>query len=77
MIATVAILGVMPAVAGNPETLDAEFLDYLAACEGKDDNWTVVVDGRKQGKAADKAADKAPPKPAPPDAKTASPEARP
>jgi hypothetical protein len=72
-----AFFGVMPAVAGKPEALDAEFLDYLAACEGKDDNWTVVVDGKKQHKAADKAADEAPPKPAPPDAKPATPEARP
>ena len=30
--------------AGAPEPLDTEFLDYLLACESKDDNWTVVAD---------------------------------
>jgi hypothetical protein len=57
-----------PAFAAKPEPLDAEFLDYLAACEGKDDNWTVV-DGDKQRR---KAADKDPPK-APPPAEKADP----
>jgi hypothetical protein len=29
--------------ATTPETLDAEFLDYLAACEDEAGNWTVVA----------------------------------
>jgi hypothetical protein len=37
-------LRVMPASAGTPEPLDAEFLDYLFAYEGKDHNWTVVAE---------------------------------
>jgi hypothetical protein len=37
------------AMAAEPEPLDVEFLDYLANCEGKEDNWTVVA-GRKQEK---------------------------
>ena len=73
MIAAFASLGLTPAIAGKPEALDAEFLDYLAACESKDDNWTVVADGKKQGKEADKT----PPKPVPPDAKPVTPEAKP
>jgi hypothetical protein len=36
-------LRVMPASADTPEPLDAEFLDYLLAYEGKDHNWTVVA----------------------------------
>jgi hypothetical protein len=71
--AAVTTFGLTPAIAGKPEALDAEFLDYLAACEGKDDNWTVVADGKKPNKAADKV----PPKPDAPDAKPATPEARP
>jgi hypothetical protein len=38
------LLRAAPASAGAPEPLDAEFLDYLAAMEGKDHNWTVVVE---------------------------------
>jgi hypothetical protein len=37
--------------AGTPEPLDTEFLDYLLACEGKDDNWTVVADEKLRKKA--------------------------
>jgi hypothetical protein len=37
------VLRVPPASAGAPEPLDAEFLDYLLAYEGKDHNWTVVA----------------------------------
>jgi hypothetical protein len=29
--------------ATTPEALDAEFLDYLAACEDEAGNWTVVA----------------------------------
>jgi hypothetical protein len=43
-----------PAIAAAPEPLDVEFLDYLAACEGKDDNWTVVADEKLRKKAATK-----------------------
>ena len=35
-----------------PEPVDAEFLDYLATVEGKDDNWTVVASDRERKKAA-------------------------
>lgn len=45
-----------------PEPLDAEFLDYLAACESKDDNWTVVVDEKQRRKITAKQ----PPKETPP-----------
>lgn len=30
--------------AKTPEPLDGEFLEYLAACEHQDHNWTVVAD---------------------------------
>jgi hypothetical protein len=40
-----------PTFAGKPEPLDKDFLDYLAACEGKDDNWTVVADDKKRAQA--------------------------
>ena len=46
--------------AGESKALDPEFLDYLLACEGKDDNWTVVAD-RKLRKKADKSAEPAEP----------------
>ena len=47
---------------GAPEPLDAEFLDYLLACERKDDNWTVVADEKLRKKAAKEASrDKPPP----------------
>ena len=37
---------------GVREPLDAEFLDYLLACEGKNDNWTVVADEKLRKKAS-------------------------
>jgi hypothetical protein len=43
---------VMPASAGTPEPLDAEFLEYLLAYEGKDHNWTVVADEKPVKKPA-------------------------
>jgi len=39
------------ASAGAPEPLETEFLDYLLACESKDDNWTVVADDKLRKKA--------------------------
>ena len=33
----------VPVLATTPEALDAEFLDYLAACEDEAGNWTVVA----------------------------------
>jgi hypothetical protein len=54
MIAGLTVLGFTPALAGKAEALDVEFLDYLAACEGKDDNWTVVADDRKKRKPVEK-----------------------
>jgi len=66
--------GAPPAFAGKPEPLDKEFLDYLAACEGKDDNWTVVAKEKERRKAAEKS----PAKPADPAVKGApAPEAKP
>ena len=47
-----------PAHAGTQEPLDAAFLDYLIAFEGKDDNWTVVADGKLKKKAAKPAKEK-------------------
>ncbi len=38
--------------ASAPEPLDTEFLDYLLACESKDDNWTVVADEKLRKKAS-------------------------
>ena len=38
--------------AGESKALDPEFLDYLLACEGKDDNWTVVADDKLRKKAS-------------------------
>jgi hypothetical protein len=62
MIVGFTLLGLPPALAGKAEALDVEFLDYLAACEGKDDNWTVVADDKKKPKPVEKApAEKAPP----------------
>ena len=50
------------AYAGAPEPLETEFLDYLLACESKDDNWTVVADEKLRKKASkDKAKEKSPP----------------
>ena len=48
------------ALAAPPEPLDADFLDYLANYEGKDDNWTVVANDKERPKA------EAPPRPKPP-----------
>jgi hypothetical protein len=61
-----------PVSAGTPEPLDAEFLDYLLACEGKDDNWTVVADDKVRKKAS-----KATPKEKSPPAKEEQQEAKP
>jgi len=48
--------------AGVPEPLDKEFLDYLLACETKDDNWTVVADEKLRKKASkDAPKEKSPP----------------
>jgi hypothetical protein len=44
------LVGAKPALAAEPEALEPEFLDYLAACEGKDDNWTVVADAKTRKK---------------------------
>jgi hypothetical protein len=50
-----AVTTMMPvAHAAPPEALDTEFLDYLAACESKDDNWTVVADEKLRKKVAKK-----------------------
>ena len=59
--------------AGETKPLDAELLDYLLNCEGKDDNWTVVADEKirkKAGKAP------APKEKSPPD-EDKKPEAKP
>ena len=48
------------AVASTPEPLDADFLDYLLACESKDDNWTVVADEKLRKKAGKDAAKEKP-----------------
>jgi hypothetical protein len=61
------------AFAGKPEPLDKDFLDYLAACEGKDDNWTVIADDKQRRKAAEKA----PPPATPADASASKPEVKP
>lgn len=73
MAAALSALCPAPAYAGKPEPepLDADFLDYLAACEGKDDNWTVVQDEKK---GAGKAARKDPPKKPAPDPEAPKPE---
>lgn len=59
--ATTLCLRAAPAFASPPEPLDVEFLDYLAACEGKDDNWTVVADDKLRKKAESKPVPKQPP----------------
>lgn len=38
--------------AAPPEPLDVDFLDYLANCERKDDNWTVVASDKERKKVA-------------------------
>jgi hypothetical protein len=40
--------------AAPPEPLDREFLDYLAACESSDHDWTVVADEEVRKKLAQK-----------------------
>ena len=62
----------LTAFAGKPEPLDKDFLDYLAACEGKDDNWTVIADDKKR-----KAAEKAPKEKPPAKVEAPKPEAKP
>jgi hypothetical protein len=54
LIATLSSAAPSPALAGKPEPLDTDFLDYLAACEGKDDNWTVIAGDKQRRKVADK-----------------------
>jgi hypothetical protein len=66
-LAVVSCLTAAAVMAAEPAPLDVEFLDYLANCEGKDDNWTVVA-GRKPEK---KTAEKAPVPPKPPAKATA------
>jgi hypothetical protein len=39
-------------LAATPEPLDTDFLDYLANCEGKDDNWTVIASDKERKKTA-------------------------
>jgi hypothetical protein len=67
--AALSCAGALPAYAGKPEPLDTEFLDYLSACESKDDNWTVVAAEKPRRKVVEQSppatpprADKAPPK---------------
>jgi hypothetical protein len=57
-------LSAQPAVAAPPEALDPAFLDYLLACEGKDDNWTVVADAKLRKKIRKVPAKEKPPAPA-------------
>ena len=64
--AALSCLSAPPACAGKPEPLDKEFLDYLSACEGKDDNWTVIADDKQRRKVAAQS----PPAWRPPAAKT-------
>jgi hypothetical protein len=64
------------AFAEKPAPLDKEFLDYLAACEGKDDNWTVIADGKERRKAAEKSPPQRTPA-APADEAAAKPEVKP
>jgi hypothetical protein len=61
MIVSATTLSSAPAFAAPPEPLDVEFLDYLAACEGKDDNWTVVADDKLRKKAGSKPVPDQPP----------------
>jgi hypothetical protein len=58
--------------AKSPDALDAEFLEYIAACEHADDNWTVVADEALRKKAA-----KNEKKPTRPPVREVKPEARP
>jgi hypothetical protein len=73
MLSATGVLGVR-VMAAPPAPVDAEFLDYLATVDGKDDNWTVVATDKERKKvAADQAAK---PKPPPADA-AKNPEVRP
>ena len=73
--AAVILAAAMPArAAGKPEALEVAFLEYLASCESKDDNWTVVA-GEKQRRRVEQ---KTPPaKTPPPNESGKKPEARP
>ena len=62
MMLAVAGVGALPVLATPPEPIDADFLDYLASCEGKDDNWTVVAN-KKERKQAPKPPAAKPPSP--------------
>ena len=63
--------------AGETKALDPEFLDYLLACEGKSDNWTVVADEKLRKKAGKAAAPKDAPTEKSPPAEDKKPEAKP
>lgn len=68
----------LPAWSTAPEPVDAEFLDYLATVEGKDDNWTVVASERERKKAADRQPPaQEPPAKEPPDKSVKPPEEKP
>ena len=69
-LAVVSCLTAAAAMAAEPEPLDVEFLDYLANCEGKDDNWTVVAGRKPQKKVPEKAT--VPPKPPSKDSATST-----
>ena len=72
--AAASLMGSGSALAGKPDALDAAFLDYLATCEGKNDNWTVVADAKQRRKVESKS----PPTQTPPANDSArKPEARP
>jgi len=63
--------------AGAPEPLDTEFLDYLLACESKDDNWTVVADDKLRKEASKEASKEEPKEKSPPADKEKQQEAKP
>jgi hypothetical protein len=54
VILAISGMGAWPleALSAPPEPVDTEFLDYLAGCEGEDDNWTVVASERERVEAA-------------------------
>jgi hypothetical protein len=62
-----------PAWSAPPEAVDADFLDYLATVEGKDDNWTVVASDHERQKVPREARPADPKDKKPPDS-TAKPE---
>jgi hypothetical protein len=74
MIAALATSPAPRALAESPEALDADFLDYLVACEGADDNWTVVA-ADPPPRAPEEEKEK--PVARPPDPKASNEEARP